>query len=375
MLITEDNIAAYVKGSYYIGPLMDDSGKVDNNMKQIEAYFEEEYQVTVESVESKRKEADLLFALLTDSHLSDNGDHTRANIAAVDQAVKFNFMVHLGDFLTGSTPEKITRKNLREEIEGYRSSLNNRILYVAQGNHDGYRDESYQGQLVDDISMDEKWYEDTCFIDSFDNVQRPGNKPYYYVDYPEKEIRLIFLCTTSYDIDTDKKIFNKKYELDEAQLKWFGEEALRTAAGYTLMVFSHIQPFAEIPFTEQEDNVKWSANYGEIVKLLQAYQNGNCIEADGNVYDFCGCSGNVIGWFFGHNHGDFHKMIGGINYVETTSQVAYVPQLWKAIGEFPGPRDLNTVNEDAWDAAVWCKVERKLYLYRFGAGKDRVISY
>lgn len=346
--------------------------------KKVQKFFETELVNTIQSVKQKVSDADLVFALVTDSHLSDNGEHTRENIAAVDSEIHFNFLVHLGDFLTGNIPEKISRKNLREELEAYRSSLNNRIMYVAQGNHDGYRDESYKGQLVTDMALDENWYEDTCFIDEYKNIYRTGNKPYFYVDYPNLELRLIFLCTNGYRIDKVEKEFYKKYAMDDEEIEWLGRDALNTPSGYTVMVFSHIPPLEEIPDVKPKQYRVWSGkkeNYGNAVYLLRAYQQGVCVEVNGMLYDYTGNFGEVACWFFGHDHSDFDSVIDGINYVGTTSQTAYIPQLWDPMGEFTAPRDMDTVNEDAWDVVLWCKKERKIYFERFGAGKDRVITY
>ena len=160
-------------------------------MYAVQPYYEEEVHAIVHAIKKKKGDGNLLFALVADTHLSDNGEYTRENIAAVDAAVGFDFMIHLGDFLTGTTPEKVSRRNLREELCAYRNAVESRILYVVQGNHDGYRDESYRGQVVDDIALDENWYEDTCFIDEYPNVHRPGKKPYYYVDVPDKKLRMV----------------------------------------------------------------------------------------------------------------------------------------------------------------------------------------
>lgn len=346
--------------------------------KKVQDFFEDELIKTIQSVKQKASDADLVFALVTDSHLSDNGEHTRENIAAVDNEIHFEFLVHLGDFLTGNIPEKYSRKNLREELKSYRSSLNSGIMYVAQGNHDGYRDESYKGQLVTDIALDENWYEDTCFIDGYRNVHRPGNKPYFYVDYPDLELRLIFLCTNGYHIDKVRKEYVKKYAMDDEEIEWLGKDALHTPNGYTVMVFSHIPPLEEIPDLEPKQYRVWSnseENYGNAVYLLRAYQQGETVEINKKLYDYTVKSGEVACWFFGHDHSDFKTVIDGINYVGTTSQTAYIPQLWEPMGEFTAPRDLETASEDAWETVLWCREARTIYLDRFGAGKDRVIKY
>lgn len=349
-------------------------------MKSVKPYFEEELKNTIQSIRTKKQDSDLIFSIVTDSHLSDNGENTMENIAAIDEQIGFECVVHMGDFVNGNNPEKVTRKNLREELEGYKNAVKTGKLYVAQGNHDGYRDETFKRQLVCDMALDENWYEDTKFIDNYDNVKRVGNKPYFYVDYPEKQLRMIFLCTTAYKIDKAEKKFSKIYGMYDEQIEWLGD-ALNTPSEYDIMVFSHIPPFKRnnknpntaldmMEFIPDE-----GPNYQNAVALINAYNTSKSVEVNGKKYDYSDKKGSVIAWFFGHDHSDFTGERDGINYIGVTSETAYIPQLWEAMGEYPSPRDLGTVSEDAWDTVLWSKNERKVYMYRFGAGKDRVISY
>ena len=131
-------------------------------------------------------------ALVTDTHLSNTGMETCRNIRSVDESVNFDCCVHMGDFLTGGIPENVSWQLLKQEINMYRISTKSNILYISQGNHDGYRNETFKGQLADNVVFDDVWYENTKFIDLYKNVVRNGISPYYYVDFPEKKIRLIF---------------------------------------------------------------------------------------------------------------------------------------------------------------------------------------
>lgn len=345
---------------------------------QVQPYFEEELKNTINAINEKKEEGDLLFSLVADSHLSDNTRHTIQNIYAVDKAVNFSFLAHLGDLLCGNIPEKVSRRLLKEELANYQFAIKSKKIYVAQGNHDGYRDETYKGQTVPDMAIDEKWYEDLEFFHMGENIHTQKNKPYFYVDIPKHQLRLIFLCTTGYNIDTEKKEFEKLYGISSEQIEWLASTALDCPSGYSVMVFSHIHPFGLKDKNENGDfciSPRKEENYETAVNLLKAYNSSSSCTINGKIYDYTDKDGTFVCWFFGHDHCDAVVTIEGFNYIGVASQTAYIPQLWEAIGYFPSPRELDTVSEDAWDSVLWKKNERKLYMFRFGAGDDRVISY
>jgi len=163
--------------------------------------FLEEVNKTVKDIKSVMTDKCICFALLTDSKLSDYGDETRENIKAVDKEVGFSFVAHLGNITNGDNPEMITRYLMATELEQYKNSVSSKKVFVTQGFTDGYRDERFTGQLMMRIMTDEIWTEETSYIDRYENVKRKSGKPYYYVDIPEKKIRLIFL--SSYRVYAD----------------------------------------------------------------------------------------------------------------------------------------------------------------------------
>lgn len=335
----------------------------------VEPYFQPTLEKAVRFIR-QNSDADLICGLVADTHLSDNGEHTRANIAAVDQQTPLSCLIHLGDVLTGQLPEKVSRRLFKEELSAYRASLACGRLFPVEGNHDGYRNESYRGQLVDCISLDENWSSDTGYLETLDGVTRPAGKPYYDVDIPQQALRLFFLCTNSYTHDREAQVFKKRDEISPEQLDWLADRLAALPEGYTVMVFSHIQPF--VPGQPRD---KQNPSYEAALDLLHAYHYGQSCLINGQTYDFSARHGDVAMWLHGHDHSDSKRLIKGLNIVGITSETAYVPQLWDPIGVFPGPRTENTAFEDAWDVMAWRKKERAVSLSRFGAGEDRLIRY
>ena len=144
--------------------------------------YKNEIEKTIRDINAVRLPGDLCFAAVSDSRLADVSKDTRANIRAVDTQVHFDFLVHLGDILCGDNPEQISRRILRKELSSYREAIASKKLYVTQGEADGWRNESYRGQLVSKIMTDLAWHQDTSFIDQYRNVIRIGDAPYFYVD-------------------------------------------------------------------------------------------------------------------------------------------------------------------------------------------------
>ena len=177
----------------------------------VQPFFEEEVKSTISSINEKKEKNDLLFSLITDTHISDTTRHTLENLTAVDEKVKFSFMVHLGDVINGNIPEKISRWLLKEYIKAYRDSIKSKKIYVSQGNHDGFLADSTTKKIILDRALNENWYEDLKEFHSGENIFTPENKPYSYIDIEEHKLRLIILCTQSYNMYPETNEFEKLF--------------------------------------------------------------------------------------------------------------------------------------------------------------------
>ncbi len=296
------------------------------------------------------------FATVADSHIDNSISDTFSNIRAVDKNVDFNCLVHLGDFLNGNLPKHYTKAVLKDQMNGFRSSVDGKCFYPVQGNHDGFCDLTRSGGTASNIALDEDWHEATKFVDLYENVSRPGNKPYFFVDYPEHKVRMIVLCSFFYEGAS----YKKKFGIDEEQIKWMRDFALDVGKGWTVMIFSHDVPLKDLDAEVCDENSKI-----------------NGILAMDIVKEACKTRGfDFAGWFVGHTHGDYTGKVYGLNFILVASETAYVPQLWgMPEGGYYPDRELNTVSEDLWDCVILDKQNRKIRIFRFGAGCDREIDY
>lgn len=297
------------------------------------------------------------FAAVADTHLDNSVSDTAANIAAVDKRVNFKCLVHLGDFLNGNLSRRYTMSVMHEQTELFRNCIHQKPFFPVQGNHDGYTD--FSSAYSPNMAVDEDWSELIAFTGQYENLCRKLPKPYYYVDFPDYKIRMIILCTFYYTGFYDGVPYSKVYGTDDAQTAWFENEALDVKPGFTVMVFSHDTPFEDFENPEK-DNPRPNGN-----RLMEILKN----KAAENGF-------SVAAWFAGHFHGDYIGNVNGINFVLVASETAYVPQLWDMpCGGYYPQRTLNTESEDLWDGIVLDTNARVLRLIRFGAGKNREITY
>lgn len=326
----------------------------------MKTYFMDEVAKTIEDINKIRRPGDLCFAAVSDTRLIDACTQNRENIRAVDREVHFDFLVHLGDVLCDRNPEKISRRFLREELSNYRNSIASQKLYVVQGELDGWRDESYRGQLVTGIMTDEIWHQDTGFIDEYEGVTRMADAPYYYVDDPKHCTRCIFLCSNRYQIKEDHKLFQKYHTLGLEQIAWL-EEALKPKQGWNVLLFSHDIPQSVFETGKNSPSYKGNAIDMTMAVLQDAVRNGEI--------DF-------VAWITGHYGYDCEVQELSMNLMTMGGLACFpCPGVETESVRRGMPRTMGTYKEDLWDAFVLRPQERKLYVFRFGAGEDRVIVY
>ena len=325
------------------------------------SYFAEEVNRVANLLKSRQAGAHLTFALVTDSHLDDFEEDTVRNIREVDAQVSFDFVGHMGDFLNGGFPPAVTRKVLKEEMELYRGATGKRVFFPVQGNHDGHIDFCGNG-LHSDMALDEDWFAATEFVGATPGVVRKDNAPYYYVDYADKKIRLVILCSFSYVWEEATKTYQKLYRMADAQLKWLDEEALALDSGWTVLFLSHDGPLSYFDEARLSEENWEGSNKKELLDLIQTARKERGFA--------------IAAWLIGHWHGELCETVEGINYIVVGSQTCYVPQLWDMPEKgYYSPRKPGTVTQDLWYGVSLHLNERTLYFTHFGAGDDHVVTY
>lgn len=318
--------------------------------------FDEEIKKTIADINKNRESGDLCFAMLAGTHLSDQGEDTCRNLHAVDDETGFDFLVHLGNITNGNNPKKITGVLTELEIERYKNAIASKKLFLVQGAQDGWRDERYAGQLAQYIMTDDEWYRRTSYIDGYANVSRTGHKPYYFADI--NDVRLVFLCSNTYQIDEEAEVFEKYLRIDAEQQRWLIDDVLANAAGKTVIFFSDRIPRSR--FEDGKDPYVFEGRFTEpVTAIIQKAMLGG-------VRFAC--------WFAGGYGCDGEINICGENFAVIGSQLPKAGGNCPAEGvRFADDRHLGSVNQDLWDAVLVKKNEIKLF--RFGSGQDRTIKF
>lgn len=327
----------------------------------MEPHFADNCRSLTEKLHALREPDDLCFALLAGTAVSDFADHTDENIRAVDAQTHFDGVIHLGDILNGSIPENASRFVLSQELARFQNATASGKLYIACGDDDGFRNERYVGQIVTGIVTDERWYEETAYLESYVNLHRPRNKPYYFVDFYDRKMRLIFLSSHLPQIDEQEELFEKSCQYGVEQLAWLKTEALQLPEGWAIFLFSHALPKSRFETGTDPWNYMEYASEPAMMLLRQAQKHGI----------------RIGGWFAGHYACDYETTFCHIPYFLIDS---VRPQPIKSL--FPNvrkctERGLGAETEDLWDVLLLKPNQRRIYLLRFGAGEvygDNVIE-
>lgn len=294
--------------------------------------FRKEIERVTNEIQSKRKKEQLLLAVLTDSHFTVNGtwEETVSNLQAVNENVRFDAIIHLGDWTDGMVPMEITK----DYVESMKTGLGKCgcPLYSALGNHDSnyFRDNQERMTFEEQISL----------YMPFD-VQMP----YYFKDFAEYNLRCIFLAS----FDPDEQI---RYGFWSGELEWLDKTLENTPRDWCVIVFSHDAPVAELDYWADE------IRNGELlVEILEAYQNKT--------------KGSLLAYIHGHTHADYIDSKRNFPVVSVGCAKCESFKEFKPEGAVCHCRKIGTVSQDLWDALLVDTKDKQLQFIRFGAGKNR----
>ncbi len=295
---------------------------------QKKAYFAPEINYTIQTVKNKKKEGNLVFGLMSDSHYVINGgwEDTVANLRAVNTGVKFDAMIHLGDLTDGMVPLAITKEYVNRVMQDMKAL--GAPLYLALGNHDS----NYFGN-------NPEWMKEEEQSDFYLNKQTP----WYYVDFEKQRLRCIFL----HSFNHREQI---RYGFPMEEVEWVKEILANTLHDTKVVIFSHVPLFPEMHFWSKEIR-----NSNEMLQVLEEYVHQG---------------GTIMAYIHGHNHADqicYDKSfpIVSIGCVKCEDFKDKKPE-----GSVTYDRKMGTVSQELWDVMIVDTDENRLEFVRFGAGED-----
>lgn len=306
--------------------------------------FESEISNTVCTVNARKKEGGIVFALMSDSHFTVSGtwEDTLNNLKSVHDQVHFDMLIHLGDLTDGITPENITEAYAKVMIEQLEEL--GIPIFNCLGNHDTnyfwYNREELTEEKMSDlyIKHTEKY-----------GAIHEESKLWYYVDIPKKKLRLIFLSGFN-----NRRI--QKYGFPNEEIEWLDQVLRETAESYKIVIFSHIPPKDEIHCLNNRHTIE---NSNKLIGLLKRYNMAN--------------SQKILALFYGHNHSDNIYCKEGFPIIGIGCNKCEQGLASKNFGDVQPDRELNDKTQDLWDVVLLHSEEKEIDMIRFGAGSDRTI--
>lgn len=325
------------------------------NLKKLKEYigeypsvYKRQLEKRIEQINDKSKEIGTngdMFIFITDMHnpyapFVDKPISIRQNLRAIPLIKKVlectpcNKVFVGGDLAFSSLSANNTRELAYNQCRTVVNRFNELIdvpVYFIKGNHDdnGYTDNTYY--------MDNQLYPlfNACLEKDKDVTWGDRNKLYWYVDNPIAKIRYICLNTFPRKSDGTQSV-----GAEDDQKSWLKNVALNVPDnGWVAVILAH--------------KIHWDIQ--EIAKEKMD---------SGVTVAFC------LG---GHEHRDTFipytdlENGKGVNFVQTTCDACYADDGYG--------RTAGTDNENAFDVVTIDKTQRKIVMYRIGAGDIRSFDY
>ena len=197
-----------------------------------------EIEKTIHSINEKTEKNSLVFTLLTDTHYVVNGnwEDTAATIEAVNENVKVDGIIHLGDLADGMLNKDICRK-YSQKVLGKMKAWE-LPLYLTIGNHDV----NYFGNNPEKLDIQEQY--EYYLKDTAAGNLKPGQL-WYYQDFENQKIRFLFL----HSFDPAEV---HRYGFPEEEIVWVEEQLNSLPEDYHVMLFSHDAPLERLDYWAKE---------------------------------------------------------------------------------------------------------------------------
>lgn len=295
------------------------------------AYFQAEALLTIERVWELLGENDLVFAVIADTHYVNNGiwERSACNLQQVAARLPLDGIIHLGDLTDGMLPLERTKESVERVMADMRQT--GKPVYLCCGNHDSnYFRNNPEKMTEEEMSA----------------YYLGREKPYYYVDYPMQQLRILYL----HSFDYREKV---RYGFPVEELDWVRETLEAMADGWAALVCAHVPPLPEIHFWS--DQIR---NGEALLEILEEYHRSGK---------------KILAYVHGHNHGEqiyrsrlFPIVSLGCNKMEDFQDK-------KPAGSWTYNRQQGTVTEDLWDVMIVHADHSGIDFVRFGAGEDKKV--
>ncbi len=321
--------------------------------------YSDEIASVVKRIASVRKESSLIFPMFSDLHVDGTNTPEAENLlnalSVISDALDPNAVIDLGDNLSMlGRKHHVSNQQLTEILTKLFDAVHNVVdcpLFLVNGNHDAVGTDFFKPTLWNQIVRGK-------YDRGMAHPHERGS--YYYVDYEQAELRMVFL-SVPHESDLTLEHPTPLWAFGTEQLNWLENEALNT--NYSVLLFSHVPFFYRYR--------------GDTTKIYEVWDGEKtattCVDALCGWIDdteqaaaIVAQRGNVIACFGGHTHEDslwepYERRGEDVNYLPcrqvVTTHAAHHPS------------DVGV----AIDILVWNPDEKQVHLIRFGEGTDRTI--
>ena len=321
-------------------------------------------------------------------------DNVRRTIAfANDSKVPFDALIHTGDVITPMGKYK-KEDSLENASVFFTEAKKSRYPFVfSKGNHDLNDWSNYPGEVFTDRDWSELFFD--YAEENFGIVRQTkknGEKStWHYLDLDAKKIRIISVDPQ----DTDKTVVFKSGEAGEAlegtcklhggksfyisneQINWIASTALnfddKAEKDWGVILAFHQTQRGENPYHEDAidklfalcEALNHASVYdNEYVNADNAFFNWS-VHADFTRYANLEKKPHIVCVLLGHMHEDIYKVSHGLHLIWTLNNSAIIASGDARIARVPG-----TVTQNSFDIVNIDTRERRIRLFRYGAGQD-----
>lgn len=347
-----------------------------------QGFYETTKNALYDTVISRTNKYSKSFVFITDTHYIRNayGNYGLNGLEHIKNAIDFtnegiiDLFIHGGDIINGKGNLTTCKTELKECVEEMKKC--NYPVAICKGNHDyglWYNDNTTPKSTSNILTQDQ-WYARMLkpFASEFDHDQNNRTGGYFYKDFNDVKLRVIFLNTADIVIKDDVHV--NTHAIGTKQMQWLANVALKfNEPGWKVLTFSHVSFFS--------GETKSSAINGYFVsKLLKAMTEGTTYDLTGTTegYEF-----TLNGSFTNsakhlcHIAGHYHRY----NYFTNEDGIKFIQLLHSAcadketgLTEDESIREFGTVTEDAWNVISLNLYNDKVYIDKFGTGYSNVYS-
>lgn len=299
----------------------------------------------------------------------------------VNKTLKSDFAVIMGDYISELGQIKENKTTLEGKYKSYRNLLSPNTL-IVKGNHD---DTTYEnGKDASQVASTATLWK--YAMEGKKGIRFHYKDPmgyYYYKDDYESKVRHIFLNTVDIPYNeqgTNDYMGGTDWGMRQEQLNWFANVALIVPNEWEVCVYSHhsmqegVTP-GDIEVKNRDVALKILKDFkaGSATTNITSNTTGDDKTFDVNVStDFKNQgSKKVVAWFFGHHHFDCEYKIDDVNHIGLPAMKYFNgDNIEKRIGRTGEGKEIV-----AFDIMQIDKKNSKMFLTRFGFGKDREFTY